>query len=984
MNKIRILIVEDEPVIGMDLQNILTSLRYDVPAVVTSGEEAIEKAEELKPDLILMDIVLSGDMDGIDATKSIREKLKIPVIYLTAHTEEFTFKRARETDPYGYLVKPVGKSDLYTAVETAIRRHELESRLQDSENRYRTLVMNSNEAILVAQDGFIKFANPKLTEISGYLHEELRSMPFSEFIHPEDQAMVFERHLSRLKGEKLDQVYSFRTIDKSGSIKWLEINATLFEWEGRPATLNFLSDITARKHAEEALRESEERFRMLTEQNLMGITLLQDNRIKYANQAAADINEYSVEEIINWEPTEFHKSIHPDDLPFVIEQGQKKQMGDDKGIVLHYPYRIITKSGKVKWVDQYSRTVFYEGRPADLITRIDITDRMRFEEALQESEKKYRELVENINEIIYSIDENGIINYLSPVAEILYGYKVSDLIGRRFTDFIHEEDRERITKGFKRSLQDMHQAAEYRVVTETGETRWFRVSERKLYEGKAVKGIQGIITDITENMRAEDALRESEERYRLIAENVSDVIWTTDLDLHVTYVSPSVKKVRGYSLEEAMAQKPEDMLPPASLEAAFAALAEELAIEEQENKDLNRSRTLELELKCKDGSTIWSEMRLTFIRNQEGRAIGILGAARDITDRRSMEDALRESEKKYRLLANNVTDVIWTLDINSMRFTYVSPSNMRVTGFTQEEAMSRTVKDSLTPSSLETAMKILEEEISRDKDENADPNRSRVLEMEQYHRDGHTVWTEIRVRFLRDRDGNPIEVLGISRDITDRKQAEERIKASLKEKEILLKEIHHRVKNNFQIISSLLNLHERKIIDEELTEHFRDFHNRIRSMALVHERLYQSEDLALIGFAEYINIMAQELFQTLQCDPDRIKLQIKAQDVQLGIDRAIPCGLVLNELLTNAMKHAFPPGLKRKGTIKIILDQRVDNAIQLIIGDNGVGISKNIDVNRAETLGLKLMKNLITNQLNGEFKLNQKKGTEYTITFPGK
>jgi PAS domain S-box-containing protein len=847
MSKTRILIVEDEPVIGMDLQNILMSLRYDVPAVIASGEEAIEKAEELKPDLILMDIILSGDMDGIDATKRIREKLKIPVIYLTAHTEEFTFKRARETDPYGYLVKPVGKGDLYTAVETAIRRHELETRLQESENRYRELVMNSNEAILVAQDGFIRFANPKLTEISGYSYEELTSMPFSEFIHPDDQNMVFERHLKRLRGEHPDQVYTFRIIDKKGTIKWLEINATLFEWEEKPATLNFLSDITARRHAEEALRESEERFRMLAEQNLMGITLLQDDMIKYANQAASDINEYSVEEIMNWKPKEFHKSIHPDDLPFIIEQGRKKQMGDSRGIVTHYPYRIITKSGKVKWVEQYSRTVYYQGRPADLITRIDITDRIHFERALRESEKKYRELVENINEVVYSIDENGIINYISPVVETFYGYKPSELAGRKFIDFIHEDDRERITAGFRRSLQDMHQAAEYRLLTETGKTRWFRISEKTLYKGDRPKGVQGLLTDITEYKRA--------------------------------------------------------------------------------------------------------------------------------------EEALRESEKKYRLLADNVTDVIWTLDIKTMRFTYVSPSNIRMTGFTPDEAMLRTVEDSLTPSSLETAMKILKEELSNDK--NADPNRSRILEMEQHHKDGHTVWTEIRVRFLRDSEGKPVEILGISRDITERRRTEKQIKASLREKEILLKEVHHRVKNNFQIISSLLNLHERKIINGELVEHFKDFSHRIRAMALVHERLYQSEDLARIDFAEYINIIANKLYQEFQCDPERLTIKIKAQDVQLGIDRAIPCGLILNELISNAMKHAFPPGSNKKGVISIDLHQREDKTIKLKIGDNGVGMPKNFNIDSTDSLGLRLMKNLIQNQLRGEYDINRQRGTRYTITFPG-
>jgi CheY-like chemotaxis protein len=134
MNKPRILLVEDEPIIGMDLQTILQNLGYDVPKVVTSGEEAVMKAEELKPDIILMDIILPGKMDGIDAIKEIKNNFDIPVIYLTSHTEKITFDRARETTPYGYLVKPAGKNDLYTAVETALHRHEMEKRLRESEN----------------------------------------------------------------------------------------------------------------------------------------------------------------------------------------------------------------------------------------------------------------------------------------------------------------------------------------------------------------------------------------------------------------------------------------------------------------------------------------------------------------------------------------------------------------------------------------------------------------------------------------------------------------------------------------------------------------------------------------------------------------------------------------------------------------------------------------------------------------------------------
>lgn len=212
----------------------------------------------------------------------------------------------------------------------------------------------------------------------------------------------------------------------------------------------------------------------------------------------------------------------------------------------------------------------------------------------------------------------------------------------------------------------------------------------------------------------------------------------------------------------------------------------------------------------------------------------------------------------------------------------------------------------------------------------------------------------------------------------DRKQYEEKIKKSLNEKEVLLREIHHRVKNNMQIISSLLRLQSQTIKDKTYSQLFEESQNRITSMALVHEKLYQSTDLAKIDLNAYIRDMVTGLFQSYGISTDRIKLIFDVGDVSLRINSAIPCGLVINELVTNSLKYAFPDG--RKGEIKIKVHE-IDNEIEMVISDNGIGIPEVIDFRNTGTLGLKLVSILAERQLRGNVNLNRKTGTEFRIRF---
>jgi len=220
----------------------------------------------------------------------------------------------------------------------------------------------------------------------------------------------------------------------------------------------------------------------------------------------------------------------------------------------------------------------------------------------------------------------------------------------------------------------------------------------------------------------------------------------------------------------------------------------------------------------------------------------------------------------------------------------------------------------------------------------------------------------------------------IGRDITERKMADDRIQASLREKELLLKEIHHRVKNNLQVIKSLLRLQSSRISDKHVLDLFQEYQNRIQSMALIHERLYRSNNFSQINLADYVRDLTGDLYRSLHVPTRTVELDLRLEDVQVGIDQAVPCGLILNELVSNSLKHAFPHDLNRDGKISISIQKRKD-CILISICDNGIGIPENVDLKKTKSLGLHLVALLTEDQLNGKLQLDRKDGTRFQIQF---
>lgn len=244
--------------------------------------------------------------------------------------------------------------------------------------------------------------------------------------------------------------------------------------------------------------------------------------------------------------------------------------------------------------------------------------------------------------------------------------------------------------------------------------------------------------------------------------------------------------------------------------------------------------------------------------------------------------------------------------------------------------------------------------------------------------DGSEIPVLFSASIIHDLQGRDLGFVCVAQDITKLKEAEHQIRSSLNEKEMLLKEIHHRVKNNMQVISSLLSLQAKQIKDEQARAIFKDSQNRVKSMALIHESLYQTDDLSHIDFAEYLRKLVNHISRSYQMQTEAIKMKVNVGDIALGVDTAVPCGLIINELITNSLKYAFPAGTA--GEILIDLSAS-DGGYKLTLSDNGIGLPKELDIENAKTLGLKLVRTL-TEQLRGQLSHSNGCGTKFEITFP--
>jgi len=468
------------------------------------------------------------------------------------------------------------------------------------------------------------------------------------------------------------------------------------------------------------------------------------------------------------------------------------------------------------------------------------------------------------------------------------------------------------------------------------------------------------VADISERKEAQDQLRETETQYQMLFDRAGDAIIIHDPQGLILAANRIACQRSGYSAEELKTMHFTDLDLSACTEKTRHSL------EELGSKGFHIYETIH---RYRSGMEIPTEISSSLIEFR-GRP-AIISIIRDMSERKQAEALIREREQRFRMTGELIPYGVWSAD-TAGQFTYCSDSFLTLLDLTLEECAGFGWMKRLSP-----------EDAERTKNDWIETVRTggfwdyeyRIFDKAQTE---HFVLS--RGSPLHDSTGKITSFVGIHLDITDRRQYENQLEQSLREKEVIIKEVHHRVKNNMQVISGFLQLQSNYIRDPESAEKLNECQRRVRSMALVHEKLYQSRHLGFINVAEYIRTLVAELQEAYVVQAD-IRFEVEVDTVNINLDTAIPCGLIINELLTNALKYAFKE--RSSGTVAISLHLSPDHRFTLQVSDDGIGLPAKFDLGSTATLGMQLVQVLVR-QLGGEIAIVSRNGTSFVITFPEK
>jgi PAS domain S-box-containing protein len=580
------------------------------------------------------------------------------------------------------------------------------------------------------------------------------------------------------------------------------------------------------------------------------------------------------------------------------------------------------------------------------------TQDVRTRESLRQGEEKYRNLFESATDAIFILDLEGNFIDVNSTAHTRLGYTKDEMLSMHIKELDPPEFAARVPERLAEIQNKGVAVFESAHIRKDGTVTPVEVNSRILdYEGRQV--YFSIIRDITERKEAEEAFIESEMKFKTLADKSPSMIFINKMG-KIVYANMKCEEVMGYSLEKMYSPDFNylDLIVPEHVE-----MVKDKFMKHLKGEDIP---SYEYAMVTKDGRRIEAIITTKLIQYEGEDAI--LGIVTDITERKQAEEEIRLKAQ----IVDQVHDSIITTNMNGL-ITSWNRGAAKLYGYTTEEAIGKHIAI-IYP---EERHEFLEDQIIAPLKEKG----THELDDLCLKKSGELVNTHLSLSFIRNPEGVPVEMIGYSTDITKRKKAETQIAASLKEKEVLLKEIHHRVKNNMAIVSALLQLQAKFSSEENVKRLLKDSQSRIGSMALVHEKLYQTQNFVNINFREYVEELASHLLETYGKKKGDIGLLLSIDDISLNIDTMIPCGLILNELVTNSLKYAFE-GIE-KPEISISLE-RDNNQGTLVYSDNGTGIPAHVDFPSSKSLGLQII-SMLSLQLKGKVELERDNGTRFII-----
>jgi len=622
MEKAQVLIVKDDAITAMDIENQLKNLGYGVSAKVAYGEEAIQKAKENTPDLVLMDIVLKGEMDGIKAAEEIRTQFDIPVIFLTAFADKDRLKRAKLANPFGFILKPFQNKDLSVTIEMALYVAKVDAERRKTEEKFRTLFDNASDAIFIHDfEGKIFEVNKAACDRLGYSYDELLQMTPRDFNSPEQASLIPERLKEfRQKGE-----IRFETFHKgrNGRVMPVEIVSQSIEYHGEQTVISIARDIPIRKQEEETLRESEERFRTVFDNAATGMALMaNDGYFMKVNQTLCRILGYSDEELKGKTWVEI---TSPDDLPGCYDWLKRVKAGEQSS----HEKRFIHKLGHPVWIEVSSSLVRdSQGRIQYYISLFqDIMSRKQAEEALRESEEKYRSMMESMKSAVYICSPDFRVEYMNPVMIKRTGRDATGEVCHKAVNDLDEQcpwcAHDKIQQG---------ESAETEMLSPK-DKRYYNISHSPIFHQDGSISQMTIYRDRTESKQVE------EERIRLATaiEHAAESVIIASRPGTIQYVNPSFEQLSGYTQEEIVGQNFRILKSDKHNENFYKEMWDIIS---KGNVWSGRITN-----RMKDGTPREFETRISPVRDSSGEIINFVSVNRDVTQEVALEAQLQQSQK---------------------------------------------------------------------------------------------------------------------------------------------------------------------------------------------------------------------------------------------------------------------------------------------------------------------------------------------------
>lgn len=859
----------------------------------------------------------------------------------------------------------------YEIVEHKATQNKLQSTEQFSRNVMDSMV---NLVTTFDNDLNITYVNKTILEISGYTKKELIGKQITDFLSNSAELNGLREDFE--KKEKITGKIVLRK--KNGDSVLLIFSVSQLQNTDDGESMGFvcsMRDITDIEDLKTKLAFVEERYTDLFEQAsdlIQGVGV--DGKIQYANQAWHKILGYSKSEMKQLNMIDLVADSQKSNYKKSIDKLLKGEKVDPQVL------NLISKSGEIIIIESSSdlKMIDDEAHSIRSIMR-DITQTRQTELLARQHAAKIEAIFEGSRILFWTVNKNtALTSFNSQYKQIIkemYGVypelNMDENAPKRkfapegYHDFWYEKYAEVMKKGGNISFQT-------ETTSVAGEVYFREIYLNPVWADKSkneIAEIAGMAIDITAKKLAERKIVEQTAKIRTIFNSTPHMIWSVDRDLKLTSFNDSLEKIIQERFEVKLKMGDKLIIETSNQKGGASNIWRD---------SLNfalKGNSVQFEISYNDiyNKELIDDVYLTPIRNDKGEVVEVAGFSQTVTFKKLAEKKLRNQTAKISAIFDSSAMLIWTVDKKNRIVSYNK--------IFADKYFSLKGKDVSLGSYF---LDIIEENLKQESFESLKKYFDLAFEGERqqfegllYNPDGVKIWTQTFLNPIYSEDNEVSEVACMSYEITEKKVIEEQMIETIREKEVLLQEVHHRVKNNLQVISSILNLQSSYVKDENSLKILRESQNRIKSMSFIHESLYHTGNFSQIEFSEYIYSLTTNLIHSYSYEKSNIKLNTDFEKTFLSLDQAIPCGLIVNEIISNALKYAFAP--EEGGEIFCSIVTK-DNKIELRMGDNGIGMPSTIDYRNSDTLGLQLIYTLIE-QLNATIDVDTESGTNYFITF---